>query len=85
MLSSMRHSREEVIERTIREFEVLDRLIAGLSEEDWRRPLPRREGKDPWTVKDALVHITYWKADVGPVRPWPATAAWGAGPGGPRP
>jgi Mycothiol maleylpyruvate isomerase N-terminal domain len=60
----MRHSREEVIERTIREFELLDRLVAGLSAEDWNRPLLRSEGKDPWTVKDALVHITFWKADV---------------------
>jgi hypothetical protein len=60
----MRHSREEVIERAIREFERLDRLVATLSEEDWKRPLLRPAGKDPWTVKDALVHITYWKADV---------------------
>jgi hypothetical protein len=60
----MRHTREEVIERTLREFEVLDRLVAGLSDEDWERLPPRAEGKDPWTVKDALVHITYWKADV---------------------
>lgn len=60
----MRHSREEVIERTIREFELLDRLIAGLSEEDWNRPVPRPAGRDPWTVKDALVHITFWQADV---------------------
>ncbi len=60
----MRHRREDVIERTIREFEILDRLVAGPSNEDWTRPLPRPEGKDPWTVKDALVHITYWKADV---------------------
>lgn len=60
----MRHSREEVVERTIREFELLDQLVAGLSDEDWDRPLLRPEAKDPWTVKDALVHITYWKADV---------------------
>jgi uncharacterized damage-inducible protein DinB len=25
---------------------------------------PQPEGKDPWTVKDALAHITHWKADV---------------------
>ena len=60
----MRHRREEVIERTIREFELLDRLVAALSAEDWNRPLPRPAGKDPWTVQDAVVHITYWKADV---------------------
>jgi Mycothiol maleylpyruvate isomerase N-terminal domain len=60
----MFHSREELIERTIREFELLEELVAGLSDEDWERPLLRPEGKDPWTVKDALVHIAYWKADV---------------------
>jgi uncharacterized damage-inducible protein DinB len=60
----MRHKREEVIERTIREFELLDQLVADLSDEDWEQPLLRPETKDPWTVKDALAHITHWKADV---------------------
>lgn len=60
----MRHNRDEVIERTIREFERLDQLVANLTDEDWQRPLPRPETKDPWTVKDALAHITYWKASV---------------------
>ena len=59
----MRHTREEVIERTIREFESLDRLVANLKDEDWERPVPRPETKDPWTIKDALAHITHWKAD----------------------
>ncbi len=60
----MRHSRDEVIERTIREFELLDALLAGLTDEDWQLPLARSETKDPWTVKDAVAHITHWKADV---------------------
>ncbi len=60
----MRHTRDEVIERTIQEFDLLDQLVANLSEADWQRPLPRPETKDPWTVKDALAHITHWKADV---------------------
>ncbi len=60
----MIHNRVEVIERTIREFELLDRLVAGLTDEEWERPLPRSESKDPWTVKDALAHITHWKAGV---------------------
>jgi hypothetical protein len=60
----MRHNREEVIERTIREFELLDRLVANLTGEDWARLLPRSETKEPWTVKDALAHVTHWKADV---------------------
>ncbi|MBX7237720.1 MAG: DinB family protein [Caldilineales bacterium] len=59
-----RHNREEVIERTIREFELLDHLVANLTDEEWNRLLRRSESKDPWTVKDALVHITHWKADV---------------------
>lgn len=58
------HRREDVIERTVREFELLDRLVAGLTAEEWERPLPRPGSKEPWTVKDALAHITHWKADV---------------------
>jgi hypothetical protein len=60
----MRHNRDEVIERAVREFELLDRLVRGLSAEEWERPSPRPETKDPWTVKDALAHITHWKAGV---------------------
>jgi hypothetical protein len=63
----MRHTREEVIDRTMREFERLDALVASLSKEDWDRPVPRPETKDPWTVKDALAHITHWKADAARV------------------
>ena len=60
----MRHNREEVIKRTIQEFELLDHLVANLTNEEWNRLLRRSESKDPWTVKDALAHITHWKADV---------------------
>jgi hypothetical protein len=60
----MRHTREEVIQRTIREFRRLDRLVAGLTAAEWRKLVPRPETKEPWTVKDALAHITYWKAGV---------------------
>jgi hypothetical protein len=60
----MRHTREEVIERTLREFKLLDDLVANLSDENWARSLDRPETKEPWTVKDALAHITHWKADV---------------------
>jgi len=60
----MRHTRQEVIERAIREFKRLDRLVAKLSDEEWGRRVPRPETKDPWTVKDALAHITYFRADV---------------------
>ena len=60
----MHHNREEVIERTIREYELLDHLVANLTNQDWERLLLRPETKDPWTVKDALAHITHWKADA---------------------
>ncbi len=47
--------------RARREFEKLDRLVTGLRPADWSRRVPRPEAKDPWTVKDALAHIVYWK------------------------
>ena len=60
----MEHTRKEVIARTIQEYDHLDRLVANLTDEEWNRPVPRPESKDPWTVKDALAHITHWKAGV---------------------
>jgi hypothetical protein len=42
----------------------LDRLVGSLTDEKWEQPIPRPETKDRWIVKDALVHITHWKADV---------------------
>jgi Mycothiol maleylpyruvate isomerase N-terminal domain len=60
----MRHNRAEVIERVSKEFALLDQLVGNLFNEEWNRPLLRPETKDPWTVKDALAHITHWKADV---------------------
>jgi len=57
----MRHTREDVVRRTVEEFERLDRLIQRLRPEDWNRRVPRPEGRDPWTVKDALVHIVWSK------------------------
>ncbi len=57
----MRHTRKEVTDRTRREHQRLDRLIRRLKPADWRRRVPRPETKDPWTVKDALAHIIYWK------------------------
>jgi len=60
----MLHTREEVIRRVVDEFERLDQLVKNLSKEDWEQHLPRPESKDPWTVKDALAHITHWKADT---------------------
>ncbi len=57
----MTHTRDEVIRRTISEFSRLDRLVSGLSAAEWNKPVPRPEGKDPWTVKDALAHVTFFK------------------------
>jgi hypothetical protein len=57
----MRHTRAEITDRTIREFAELDELVARLQPEEWDRLVPRPETRDPWTVKDALVHIVYWK------------------------
>ena len=60
----MRHTRQEVIKRTIQEFEHIDDLVNNLSDQDWNRLVSRPETKDPWTVKDVLAHITHWKADT---------------------
>ena len=60
----MQHTREEVIQRAEHEFEQLEQLVADLSDEEWRRPVPRPETKDAWTVKDALAHILHWQADT---------------------
>jgi hypothetical protein len=38
--------------------------VANLTDEEWQRLLLRPESKDPWTVKDALAHITHWKANT---------------------
>ena len=57
----MRHTRAGVIAGTRKEFRELDRLVATLQPADWRRLVPRPEGRDPWTVKDSLAHILYWK------------------------
>ena len=57
----MRHSRRTVLARTRREFAKLDRLVAQLRPADWTRRVPRPDTRDPWTVKDALAHIVYWK------------------------
>ncbi len=60
----MKHTRAEVIKRTINEYRLLDRLVAGLTAAEWRKPVPRPETKERWTIKDSLAHITYWKEGV---------------------
>jgi hypothetical protein len=63
----VRHTKAEVTARTQREFAELDGLVARLGPSDWERLVPRPETRDPWTVKDALVHIVYWKAHTARV------------------
>ena len=60
----MTHTRKEVIQRITREYRRLDRLVANLTPAQWRKLVPRPETKEPWTVKDSLAHITYWKEGV---------------------
>lgn len=57
----MRHTKRQVIARTRREYAILDRLVSRLRPTDWSRRVPRPPTRDPWTVKDALAHIVYWK------------------------
>jgi hypothetical protein len=57
----MKHTRESVIDRTKRECQQLDRLVRKVRPADWNRLVPRPESRDPWTVKDSLAHIAYWK------------------------
>ena len=63
----MRHTRRTVLGRARREFARLDGLVRRLRPADWRRRVPRPPGRDPWTVKDALAHIVYWKAHTARV------------------
>ena len=57
----MRHTRQSVLARTRREYAALDRVVRRLRPADWRRRVPRPPTRAPWTVKDALAHIVYWK------------------------
>ncbi len=59
------HTRAEVIARANDGYAATERLIAGLSPRDWRRPLLfAADARDRWTVKDAIAHLTYWRSDV---------------------
>jgi len=60
----MRHTRDDVIQRTIDEFNRLDQLVSELADDEWSAHVPRSDEKDAWTVKDTVAHITHWKADV---------------------
>ena len=57
----MRHTRAGVVARARREFAALDRVVSRLRPADWRRRVPRPSTRDPWTIKDALAHLVYWK------------------------
>lgn len=60
------HTRKEVVDRTIKEFATLDALVRRLSPRDLATPMGfSPAARDRWTVKDALAHVTFWKADIG--------------------
>jgi hypothetical protein len=63
----MRHTRKAVLARARREFAALARVVSRLRAADWTRRAPRPPTRDPWTVKDALAHIVYWKAHTARV------------------
>jgi len=67
MSQRVRHRRADVVARVVGEFERLDEVVARLRPEDWERRVPRSETRDPWTVKDAIAHIVYWKAHAARV------------------
>ena len=60
----MPHTRAQVIKRAEREFKLLDRLVSRLTAAQWNARVPRSETRDPWTVKDVLAHIAFWKSGV---------------------
>jgi hypothetical protein len=57
------HTRESVLQRIVDEYDALEAAIANLGPTDWQFLPGRREGEDPWTVKDSLAHITHWKTN----------------------
>jgi hypothetical protein len=63
----IRHARDDIVARAEQEFERLDALVSRLAPNDWKRPVPRPETRAPWTVKDALAHIVYWKSHTARV------------------
>jgi hypothetical protein len=60
----MHHNKRKVLERVVREYKLLDKLVSHLTEDEWNYLLLRPETKDPWTIKDTLAHITHWKSDT---------------------
>jgi hypothetical protein len=60
-----RHTRKEVVDRSVTEYAILDGVVRRLSPRDLATPMRFDRGaRDRWTVKDALAHVTFWKADV---------------------
>lgn len=63
----VRHRKEEVLSRSLAEHAALDAVIRGLTPEQWDLLVPRAPGKDPWTVRDAVAHIVFWKSQAARV------------------
>ena len=59
--AKIQHDRASVLARARREYAALDALIGGLTAGAWTWRVPRTDSHDPWTVKDAIVHIVHWK------------------------
>jgi hypothetical protein len=60
----MRKNRDKVLKSIIHEYRLLDQLVTKLKGKEWNIKLSRPISKDPWTIKDALAHITYWKSNT---------------------
>jgi hypothetical protein len=59
--TKIHHNRADVIARAEREFAELDAVVRRLRSEDWDQKVPRPETRLPWSVKDAICHVVYWK------------------------
>ena len=64
-MTSIRHTRQNVMRRVEAEYRALDGVVRALSRGGLDRPVPefgkRRPSREHWTYKDALAHILFWK------------------------
>ena len=76
-------TREDVIAQTVDAYERLDRVLDTVPKRDLAKPmLFSADSIDPWRVKDAVAHVTHYKARVVHrlTKDWPddywASEAW---------
>ena len=60
----MIHTKRRTLARIEAEYRALDRAVRRLAPADFRRPAFQAEARERWTVKDALAHIVWWKANM---------------------